>query len=188
MSGDDRSRFIRQVELLASKDWRVRSAAETALAQAGQPALGAVIAGLAHLHPAIRRHCAAFMDHHATDRCIAPLSQLLSDPVAGVRREAIHALGCQRCKPLPLAVDALPLLIERALNDPSKRVRLSAVAGIGLHPPDPRAIAPLHILMDRETDRNVRRHAHRALRLHDSSYRAATDALARALASADGPR
>jgi hypothetical protein len=35
-------------------------------------------------------------------------------------------------------------------------------------------------ILERETDRQVRRAAHRVLRLHDPVYRAATDHLARA--------
>ena len=176
---DERLRLAQQVEALGSRDWRVRLDAERALEQAGAAGLDAVVEGLADPNPAVRRGCAAFMDHHADDRCVPRLFELVNDPVPSVRREAVHALACQRCKPMPLAVDALPLLAERALNDPSKRVRLMAVAGILLHPPDARAITPLQTMLRQETDRQVWRHAHRALRLHDPAYRAATDAQAR---------
>ena len=180
---DERPRLAHQVELLGASDWRTRLAAERALDQAGQAALDLVVEGLTHPSAAVRRQCAAFMDHHADDRCVPQLYEAVNDPVPSVRREALHALGCQQCKPAPLAVDALPVLIDHALGDPSKRVRLSAVAGIGRHPRDPRAVAPLQTVLGQETDRLVRKHAHRALRHHEPAYRSATDAAARARAT-----
>ena len=41
----------------------------------------------------------------------------LNDPVPYVRDMALHALGCQRCKPEPLAVDTLDIIILRARTE-----------------------------------------------------------------------
>ena len=182
---DERMRLAQQVELLGSRDRRARRAAYEELEWAGEAALDAVIEGLGHPNALVRRFCAKFMDHHADDRCVEPLRAALHDAVPRVRWEAVHSLGCQRCKPSPLDVDALPIFIERALNDTNKRVRLSALHGINLQPRDPRAVAPLEAILERESDPVVRRVAHRALRHHDPAYRAVTDEMARARTTQD---
>ena len=62
------------------------------------------------------------MDHHADDGSVDKLAQLaLQDPVPYVRRVAVHALTCQRCKPAPLTRDVVPLLLRVAQEDPTPR-------------------------------------------------------------------
>ena len=52
------------------------------------------------------------------------LAQLaLHDPVPYVRRVAVHALICQRCKPAPLTRDVVPLLLRVAREDLNSKVR-----------------------------------------------------------------
>lgn len=179
-----------QVELLGSRDWRVAMAAYDALARAEQRGMNVVIAGLRHVDPRVRRGCAGFMDHQGTDLCVPMLREVARhDPVPAVRREAVHALGCERCKPSPLHTDGTAFLIERALEDASLKVRREAVSGLSMLQPDERAASALHTILAQDTDRDLLRLAHRALRHHDATYRCTTDeqAKARALAAYQRP-
>jgi HEAT repeat protein len=169
-----------QVERLGARDWRVILAADEALARAGQAGREAAIAGLAHPHPRVRRGCASFLDHQATDACVPALWQVaLKDAVPAVRRAAVHALGCQRCKPSPLASELVALLVQVVLRDPNMKVRQEATWILGVQPPDARAIAALEQILREETDPALRKLAHRALKQQDPRYRQAVDARAR---------
>jgi HEAT repeat protein len=164
------------VEQLASTEgWKT---AYPLLDQAGARALDALVAGLAHPHPKVRQWCAALLDHHADERCVPGLLRLLRDPVAGVRRHALHCIGCQPCKPSPLPIDAVPLLLELTTSDPSVRVRRAAAHMLGLQPPDARAAAGLRLVAGRDPDAKVRSNARWALARHtgDSPADAATSA------------
>jgi HEAT repeat protein len=142
-----------QVKLLGSRDWRVATAAYDVLVQAGQTGMNAVIAGLQHTDARVRRGCAGFMDHQGTDLCVPLLYEVARhDPVAAVRREAVHALGCERCKPSPLHTDGTAFLIERALHDVSIKVRREAVSGLKMLQPDFRTARALHTILDHDTD------------------------------------
>jgi HEAT repeat protein len=158
------SGFEEAVERLATTEgWR---SAYPQLEQAGAGALDALIAGLAHPHPRVRQWCAALLDHHADERCLPGLLRLLDDPAAGVRRHALHSLGCQPCKPAPLAIDVAPLLLGLATRDRSVRVRRAAAHLLGCQPPDRRAAAGLRLVAGRDPDAKVRRNARWALAQH----------------------
>jgi hypothetical protein len=175
----------RQVELLGSRDWRVVEAASQALASAGDVGMEAVIRGLSHPHPRVRRGCAEFMDHHGDDRCVpALLHAARHDPIAYVRRVAMHSYSCQRCKASPLGGDMVTPLIECALSDGNNRVRCEAIYGLSVQPPDSRAAAALRTILERETDRDLLRGAHYALQRHDPGYRQAVIEKAKARARA----
>lgn len=122
------------VERLAVRhwsEWRVAAAARESLVQTGEHGLQAVLRGLSHPEPRVRRGAADFMDHHADDRCVPHLAKLvLHDPVPYVRWTALHALKCQRCKPAPLSIDLTSLLARVAQEDPSPRVRWRAVESL----------------------------------------------------------
>src|SRR5438128_1882193 len=106
------------VELLGSRDWRLVAAVWEALVAAGEHGVGAVAAGLSHAEARVRRGCADFLDHYGTDACADALRHAaLHDPVPSVRRAAVHALLCQRCKPCPLTADLTDFLIQVALED-----------------------------------------------------------------------
>ena len=116
-----RERLADAVEELATVEgWRT---AYPLLDEAGPAARDVVRRGLAHPHPRVRQWCAALLDHHADERSIPGLLRVLDDPVAAVRRHALHSLGCQPCKTAPLAIDVVPLLLHRAAHDVSVRVR-----------------------------------------------------------------
>lgn len=60
----------------------------------------------------------------------------MDDPAAHVRWQAAHSLSCQRCKAIPLHIQAhvARRMVELALHDPSMRVRSQALAGLELRP------------------------------------------------------
>ncbi len=97
------------------------------------------------------------LDHRATRREAPALVRALADPSSRVRRLAAHALGCQRCKTGPLAVDVVGLLGRVARRDPVLRVRRVALHLLGTQPPSIRVRRALRAALTRETDRRVRR-------------------------------
>jgi hypothetical protein len=96
------------------------------------------------------------MDHHGTDACFATLRQVaLHDPAASVRRMAVHSATCQECKPSPLTGDLVGLLVEVALSEMNRRIRLHALWSLH-HPQDARAVAALErILHDGDLELQV---------------------------------
>jgi HEAT repeat protein len=168
------------VELLGSRDWRAVNATWEALVATGERGLGAVVAGLAHLEARVRRGCADFLDHYGTDACVPALRDTaLHDPVAGVRRAAVHALLCQRCKPCPLTSDLTDFLAQVALEDSSTRVRGEAIWGLGAQPRDQRAVVTLKQILRQESHPDLLRGAHDALMRQDQAYREAIQLNAR---------
>jgi hypothetical protein len=169
-----------QAERLGDEDWGIILDARAALRRAGDAGIAAVIWGLSHADVRVRRGCAGFLDHHATDACVVPLRRLaLHDPAPTVRRTAVHAVTCQRCKPAPLMGDLVGLLLQVALSDPNWHVRDEAIGGLRHQPPDPRAVTALERILRTETDPRLRSQAHHALKRHDPAYKAAVDARAR---------
>jgi HEAT repeat protein len=155
------------VEQLGSRDSCL--AAESALASRGEAGLAAAIWGLSHPNVRVRGGCAAFMDHHGTDACFEPLRQAaLHDPAPSVRRMAVHSATCQECKACPLTGDLIGLLIEVALSDPNRRIRLHALWGMH-RPHDPRAVAALKRIL-READPELQIAAYHALASQDPAY------------------
>lgn len=169
------------VEELAGRDWRRIAEVEQMLLAAGAAGRNAVLAGMTHPRPRVRRACAGFMDHHGDDRCASALAERVrEDAVPRVRREAVHSLSCQRCKVSPLTGDAVPLLIAVAQNDSNLKVRREAVFGLGQRAPDERVIPILRAVLENETDPLLRKAAHAALKHHDPAYREECAAKARA--------
>jgi HEAT repeats len=158
-----------QVVQLGARDRNTARAAETALASKGEAGIAAAIWGLSHPNVRMRRGCAGFMDHHGTDTCFEPLRQAaLYDPAPSVRRMAVHSATCQECKQCPLTGDLIGLLIEVALSDTNRRVRLNALWGLH-HPQDARAVAALKSIL-READPELQVAAYHALVSQDPTY------------------
>jgi HEAT repeat protein len=157
------------VEQLGARDQKAASAAETDLASRGDVGIAAAIWGLSHPNSRVRRGCAGFMDHHGTDACFAPLREVaLHDPDPSVRRMAVHSATCQECKACPLTGDLIGLLVEVALADTNRRVRLHALWG--LHQPrDVRTRAALKRIL-RDADPELQIAAYDALVAQDPSY------------------
>ncbi|HJT55005.1 MAG TPA: HEAT repeat domain-containing protein, partial [Ktedonobacteraceae bacterium] len=75
---------------------------------------------------------------------------------------------CQECKPCPLTGDLVGLLIEVALSDTNRRVRLHALWGLH-RPQDPRAVAALKSILE-EADPELQIAAYYALISQDPTY------------------
>jgi HEAT repeat protein len=93
----------------------------------------ALVAGLSDRNPRVRWWCVQVLDHVSDVRSVSAIVSLLDDPVARVRRNAAHALGCVACKPdwdrvLPNA--ALRRLSDLAERDPSDKVRREAAVAL----------------------------------------------------------
>jgi HEAT repeat protein len=89
----------------------------------------ALCEGLHDRHPRVRWWCIQLLDHVPDPRAIAAIAPLLDDPVPRVRRNAAHALGCQRCKPEHencLPGHAITRLQAMADHDPNAKVRSAA--------------------------------------------------------------
>ncbi len=170
-----------QVLLLASRDWKVRRAARDALIEAGSPGLSAVLRGLDHAEPPVRRRCLDFLDHHADKLCIDDLRRVaLHDPVPQVRRFAVHALSCIRCKTRPLGTDLIEFLTSVAVrSDENVKVRREAIFQLNHQAQGARVTAVLRLVLEQESDPELRKAAHRVLRLHDPAFRRLTDERAR---------
>ncbi len=157
------------VEQLGTQDQNVSRAAATALASRGEAGIAAAIWGLSHPNMRVRGGCAAFMDHHGTDACFAPLRQVaLYDPAPSVRRMAVHSASCQECKQCPLTGDLVGLLVEVALRDPNRRIRLHALWSLH-RPRDARAVAALKSILA-QADPELQIAAYTALVSQDPSY------------------
>ncbi len=166
---DPTPEFQALVEQLGVRDMNAARAAQTALASRGEAGIAAAIWGLSHPNVRVRGGCAAFMDHHGTDACFAPLRQVaLHDPAASVRRMAVHSASCQECKPYPLTSDLIGLLIEVALTDTNRRIRLHALWSLH-QPQDARAIAALKSIL-RDGDPELELDAYYALISQDPAY------------------
>src|SRR5215467_6369514 len=154
------------VEQLGTRD---HEAAEATLAARGEAGVAATIWGLSHPNVRVRGGCAAFMDHHGTDACFASLRQVaLHDPAPSVRRMAVHSASCQECKPCPLTGDLIGLLIEVALRDLNRRVRLHALWALH-QPQDARAVAALESIL-RDADPELQIAAYHALLSQNPTY------------------
>jgi HEAT repeat protein len=141
------------VSLLATKEgWQ---SAYSILDSAGKLALPDILEGLEHPNWRVRKWCTALLDHHADQLCIESLVRRLTDSYADVRRHAVHSIGCQPCKGDSLCVDIVSLLIDRALNDTSIRVKRSAVHMLGNQQYDIRALEMLENIIEKEKDNKL---------------------------------
>jgi HEAT repeat protein len=126
------------VQMLASPERRLHAmralaggvtATELRAAQVTDASAQALIEGVDDPKPTVRWWCIQLLDHLPDDRALAPLARALHDPVARVRRNAAHALGCLACKPTMLdqpPADALDTLARMAASDPNAKVRAEA--------------------------------------------------------------
>lgn len=132
----------------------------------GQAALPAIRTGMKHPNWRIRRWSVSFLDHYGGPEFVPDLREALDDPIATVRRHAVHSIGCQRCKDTPLKLDVIGLLSHSALNDPSPRVRRAALHQLGCQPPSLRARTTLRSAIAHENDEGIHRLVRWALSKH----------------------
>ena len=85
----------------------------------------ALIWGLSHESPVVRRCCLELLDQHPDPRAIPYIVGTLKDPVPRVRWHAVHALLCDACKPSHsfFAPDVATALRQVAKGDPNPKVR-----------------------------------------------------------------
>lgn len=153
----------RYLQDLDSNDWSVREKACNELLRTGADAVAMLVTGASHSRPKVRAACVALMDHLGDASCCQALERALRDPSPLVRRHAVHAVGCQKCKSRPLPIDVLGALVERMLRDSSPRVRRVAAHQIGLQPHDPRAVEALQRVIAASHDAGLVSRARRAL-------------------------
>jgi HEAT repeat protein len=103
----------------------------------------------------VRWNALSVLDHHGDFRHAEVFLCACADPVPRVRRHALHALSCERCKSSPLGVDVVPTLAELALNDSSPQVRAAAVQALRIRD-DTRARDALDAVLRTESNANVR--------------------------------
>jgi HEAT repeat protein len=109
------------------------NASDLRRARVSAEAKAALISGLDHPNAKVRWWCLQLMDHLADESYLEPILSKLSDPVAKVRRHAIHALSCAACKPnrQRLAVRIESALLAVLETDPDRRVREEARLALG---------------------------------------------------------
>ncbi len=97
----------------------------------------AFVAGLADPHPRVRWWCIQVLDHVADARAADAIAPLLDDPVARVRQNAAHALGCNICKggrAAPPTPEVLGKLAHLARHDVNAKVRAVAARSCAAAP------------------------------------------------------
>jgi HEAT repeat protein len=156
-----------------------RRAAWKALWDAGDAAIPAAGEGLGHQARSVRRWCAAFLDHHIDEPARHKLVGALGDKNRKVRAAAVHALGCDRCKPeeaCGTAVDVVGHAIAVLRDDPSGRVRRHAVGALSGKPAQQRIIDALAGALRDDSSERVRAAAAWVLGKYDSDSGALRDA------------
>jgi HEAT repeat protein len=110
------------------------NARDLAKVQLTPEAKAALIGGLQHNNAKVRWWCLQLMDHLADESFIPFILPLLNDPVAKVRKHAVHALTCDICKPnrcgLELSEEIRVKLEHLAQTDEDVRVRNEASAAL----------------------------------------------------------
>ncbi len=104
------------------------------LVLSGQAALPAIRTGLRHYSADVRMYCAKALDHLVDDDSFPDLIAMLEDSDARVRKDALHALACDRCKAntcRPDKSEVLPRAIRLLRSDSSKHVRSVAAEAVG---------------------------------------------------------
>lgn len=157
--------FDQLVQQLCVRNAEVCVPATWALQQAGPAAIPALIRGMAHPHPRVRRGCVDIIDHGgygADGRCIDALLPLLHDPVPHIRKAVWHTLFCERCvneskcevKPTN-ALDRVALLIEIGLHDPNPKLRGQLIEDLRQLAHDPRVQPALENLTKNDLTKEV---------------------------------
>ena len=103
--------------------------------------LEAVIWGVSHPSPVVRRCCLELLDQHPDPSAIPHIVAALDDPVPRVRWHAVHALHCDVCKAGQtfMSPDIVDHLRRVAEHDGSEKVRsytswVLAEAGLANNP------------------------------------------------------
>jgi HEAT repeat protein len=159
----------------ALADPKRREAAFAELGALGARARAAVRAGLGDGRWEVRRWCALWLWRFAVADDVPRLVPLLRDARAKVRQAAIVALA--QSPAAPDVSDLVPLLIERALEDESLRVRRQAVLLLAWEHPHPDLEGFFAGLLESERDAALHKYAGIGrLRCRERARRAPTGA------------
>jgi len=126
----------------------------------------ALVRGLEHKNPNVRFACIQIMDHMGDDRMIEPVSRMLYDWAPRVRKQALHALTCEKYKsaPLcPLPTTVLSAFIDLALHDPNLNVRVAAIGALGSLPATAQSTATLQRVLETESEPKLQQAAQQVL-------------------------
>jgi hypothetical protein len=143
----------------ALADPQRRDAALRELVALGEGARGAVRAGLGDGRAEVRRWCAIALLPQPTPGDLPALLPLLRDPRSRVRHAVVVVLALVH----PPA-EVVPRLVERALQDPSLRVRRQAVSMLAWRLAHPDLEGFFAGLLEHERDEKLLRHARAGLR------------------------
>lgn len=156
----------------------------------GEAALPAIRAGLRDGDWRMRRDCLRFLDHQVDPESGRLVLECLDDDHPEVRKWAAHALGCDRCKAGGRGgFDSVPALLRVAREDPSLRVRRSAVLALAWSQPcDRRIAACLRNVLESERDPRTRMHAADGLARHREGSGPPEKRPQRSAASGGSPR
>ena len=119
------------------QDLGVRHRSKAALRELMRQGPGATRAlqrGLWDANPAVRVGCCVILDHHLDASAIPDLLANVAHEDAAVRRWALHALTCDRCKQgecRPGEDDTIPLAMQMLTEDADYQVRTAAVHALG---------------------------------------------------------
>jgi HEAT repeat protein len=145
-----------------------------ALKDAGEAALPAIREGLSHPEWRVRQWSAMFLDHNWDLPSLQRLVLTLNDPKLKVRKAAVHSLGCDRCKNGENPIDAVPHLARRLRDDPSIKVRRTAVLTLAIQKPERRVASILRRVLRDETDPKMRAYATWGIGRYDEAIRGAS--------------
>lgn len=123
----------------------------------------ALLDGLRDGPPSVRRWCAGVLDHAPHDERIeAALVEAARDRNKKVRKAALHALSCARCKPDGcLTTDGVGALLDAMLHDRSSTVRRSSAGALmwGQHGDTEAVRTAFRQILASETDTELRKRA-----------------------------
>ena len=108
--------------------------------------------GMGHAHWKVRRGAAAVADHIYDVDTLHRLVLLAHDPKKKVRRAAVQALGCDRCKDGTNPIDAVPHLTRAAREDKAISVRRVAVLMLAIQASEKRIARFLRKILATESD------------------------------------
>lgn len=137
------------------------------------------VAGLAHESWRVRRACCRLLDDLTlTPESSAALETCLDDPHPRVRRNALHTLSCDACKPDGQCVDT-QALFERAARDTNAGVRKMVAGTLEWKHDEPWAEELMEHFAATDASAEIRRCAEKGLARIERQRR--TDAARRAL-------
>ncbi len=112
-----------------------RGARETRGTRLSAEKIDALIWGLSHRSPVVRRCCLELLDQHPEPRAVPHIVAALDDPVPRVRWHAVHALLCDVCKAGESFLDGgVAVRLRRVADrDPSEKVRGYARRALAEH-------------------------------------------------------